>query len=570
MGKFSSKSSHFIFSAFCIVLLGTICYYSTIWTPFIWDDQYLVAENAQIKDLNNWPEILTSTIGSEDVEHSYYRPFQMFSYMIDHLFWGNNPVGYHITNILLHCLVAICLLELVWILSLNRWAAFCVPLLFVTHPIHTEAITYISGRADPLAAVAMLMSIGTYIFADKKRPGFQKGFNLLLSVIFFCFALLSKEHALCVPMILILYHISFKTKIRWGALSPLIILSIGYITVRLMGVIIPALELDNPSDTSLMQRVPGAFVAVFSYIRLLIIPINLHMGYGQKTFEFGDSQFIAGASVCIFMMILFFKQRRDYPLMSFAIGWFLVGLLPFLNLIPVNAYMAEHWLYFPSVGYFILLGMFFGYLYRRMRKKWIVEIFFIALLVTQMTLTIRQNQVWKDPIKLYNRILMHNPSYARAHYNLANSLLKDKNDVLGAIEHYQKAVKINPNYADAYNNLGTLYQSENDVARANLYYMKALKVDPMHLDANNNVGAILVEQQQYAEALIYFSRVLQNDENYAKTHNNLGILYARQRKFEKAIEHLTKALELDPTMEDAKRNIEDVQKFIERREKIRR
>lgn len=565
MGKFASRSSHFLFCVFCIILLSTICYYTTVWTPFIWDDQHLILNNPQIQNINNLPSIFVSTISTESSSHAFYRPIQMLTYMMDYIFWGSNSVGFHITNIVLHSLVAICLLELVWILSLNRWAAFCAPLLFVTHPIHTEAVTYISGRADPLAATFMLMSIGTYIYAYKKNSTVRSTLNLTISIIFFVLALMSKEHALIVPFILIIYHVAYKSKIRWRSLFPFFVLMIAYIVIRIMGIFIPALELNNPTDASLMSRIPGAFVAVFSYIRLLIIPVNLHMEYGQKVFAIGDSQFIAGLSICALMIILFFKQRRDYPLMSFAIGWFLVGLIPVLNLLPVSAYMAEHWLYFPSMGYFILIGMFFGYLYSKAKKKWIVEIFFIALLATQITLTIRQNQVWKDPIKFYNRIILHNPSYARAHFNLANALAREGNNAEEAIEHYQIAIQMDAKNADAYNNLGTLYQHEGDLAKAYSSYMRALQADPQHLDANNNIGGILLDQRQYEEALIYFNRVIKSDPNFAKAHNNLGILYAQQRKFELAVTHFKQALIINPDFDEARNNLQDVMKFLRKR-----
>lgn len=558
----TAKSSHFIFAVICIVSVSAICYFSTLSAPFLWDDQYLVVNNPQIKDPARSEELFTSTIGQDTIQHSYYRPLQMLSYMLDHLFWQNEPLGYHLTNIFLHALAGICLMEFLWILSLSRWTALYAALLFVSHPVHTEAVSYISGRADPLVAVFTFLTIGTYIYSCKKNSPIKSSIHVLFGLTFFVMALLSKEQAVIIPFLLVLYHVAYKSRIRWAAIIPFFLITAGYAAVRILGLFFTAVQLDASSGTGLMERVPGVFVALFSYIRLLILPVNLHMGYGQQTFEFGDSQVSAGFSIFILMVILFFKQRRDYPLMSFAIGWFLLGLIPVSNLIPVNAYMAEHWLYLPSVGYFILFGMFFGFLYKRIRGKWFIELLFAVFLVFQIILTVQQNQVWKDPVSLYSRVLMHNPSYAKAHYNLANTLVS-RGELDQAILHYQAAIQASPRYADAQNNMGVAYQKKGDLLHAYRCYLNAVEINPHHFDANNNIGNILTQQNRYEEAVIYFQKVLNVNPNYAGAYNNLGILYARQGQYKKAVEHINRALAIDPHFQEALDNLKEVSQYIE-------
>jgi len=557
----AAKSAHFIFASVCIAIVAAVCYFSSLSAPFIWDDHYLVVNNPQIKNPAQSNELFTSTIGQDTVQHSFYRPLQMLSYMLDHLFWQDEPLGFHLTNIFLHALAGICLMEFIWVLSLNRWTALYTSLLFISHPVHTEAVAYISGRADPLVAIFIFLTVGTYIYSCKKNSPIKSSLHVVLGLTFYIFALLSKEQAVIVPFLLILYHIAYKSKIRWAAIIPFMLITGGYAAVRILGLFFTAVQLDNPTGTTLMERVPGAFVALFGYIRLLLLPVNLHMGYGHQTFEFGDSQVFAGFSVFFLLVILFFKQRRDYPLMSFAIGWFLLGLIPVSNLIPVNAYMAEHWLYLPSVGYFILFGMFFGFLYRRISQKWFIELLFAIFLIFQIILTVKQNEVWKDPVALYSRIILHNPSFSKAHYNLANTYMA-RGDLDKAIIHFESAVQSNPRYADAHNNLGIVYQKKGDLLRAYRCYLNAVEINPHHFDANNNIGNILTQQQRYDEAMIYFRKVLNVNPNYAGAYNNLGILYARQGDYKKAVEHLKRALAIDPNFQEALDNLKEVSQYL--------
>ncbi|MBZ0166669.1 MAG: hypothetical protein K8I00_07655, partial [Candidatus Omnitrophica bacterium] len=144
MRLISGKTSHFVFSTLCIIIVVTACYYSSLSAPFIWQDQSLVVNNEQIRNLDKWDELLTTTIQMDTVSQSFYRPLQMLTYMADHFLWRDEPFGYHLTNLILHCLAGVCLLELLWVLTLNRWTAFFGTLLFVSHPIHTEAVAYVS------------------------------------------------------------------------------------------------------------------------------------------------------------------------------------------------------------------------------------------------------------------------------------------------------------------------------------------------------------------------------------------------------------------------------------------
>lgn len=554
----SGKISHFIFSTLCIAIVVTACYYSSLSAPFVWQDQTLIVNNEQIKNLDKWDQLLTTTIQMDTVSESIYRPLQMLTYMGDHYLWRDEPFGYHLTNLILHCLAGICLLELLWVLTLNRWTAFFAALLFVSHPIHTEAVAYVSGRADPLAAIFTFMTVGNYIYSCKKKNAFKSSLYAFVGLFYFAVALLAKEHTIVIPLLLVLYHIAYKSKIRWAAIIPYLLVAVAYVTVRVLGIFFSPIQLDSAAGMSLPERVPGFFVALFSYVRLLILPINLQASYGQETFDFGDAQSVAGLSIFVLMLILFLKQRRDYPLMSFAIGWFLLALLPVSNLIPVNSYMAEHWLYIPSVGYFMLFGMFFGFIYRRMRQKWFVEIMFGILLIFQIVLTVQQNRVWQDPVSLYTRMLNHNPSMAKGHVNLGNAYLKD-GDLEKATMHFRSAIKINKHYAEAHNQLGEVYKQKGEFGKAYMCFLDAVESQPEHLAANTNIAAILAQQGRGEEAKISLEKVLTLDPAYLPALLESGRLHQELGQRAQAAEYYRRVLLIQPDHPSAQQSLKELE-----------
>ena len=148
-----------------IVLIGLAVYSNSLKGQFLWDDEGLIQYNPHIKNWGYLSKIFISNLraGAGD-STNFYRPVQVFTYLIDYSLWKLNVIGYHMTNVLLHILVALSIYWLIQILFGDRILSLLTALFFVVHPIHTEAITYISGRADPLAALFILLC---FIFYKK-------------------------------------------------------------------------------------------------------------------------------------------------------------------------------------------------------------------------------------------------------------------------------------------------------------------------------------------------------------------------------------------------------------------
>jgi tetratricopeptide (TPR) repeat protein len=517
---FTTKNRIHLIAVASIVILGFVVYANSLGGEFIWDDDFLVRQNQCIRSWNSIP-----TIFAHGASASFYRPVQTISYMMDYSLWELNPMGYHITNTLVHILAALCIYCLINMLFSNGILSLLTSVLFVIHPIHTEAVTYISGRADSLATLFMLLCFIFYL----KRPGNTKTSILMGSA--FVLALLSKETALVLPVLLSVHSLAFKEKPYVKKLLSLLGIALIYILMRttfLKGL----LPCTLPYSSTLFQRVPGFFVAITNYLRLIVLPLNLHMCYGSKLFEFSNPKAILG--ITMFLSSLIYALTRRDKLISFSLLWFFVTLLPVSNIYRINAYMAEHWLYLPSIGLFLILAKLL------ILCKANIRVFPAALMVVSYSyLTIKQNNYWREPVTFYSRTLKYAPEDPRLYCQLALSYIRDgRNEE--AIELYKKAMEVNPRYVISYYNLGNRYCAMGEFEEAIKLYEKAILLDPNYAEAYNNLGNAHKAMGRTDKAMIAYKKTIGIDPDNGSAHYNLAILYYNRGDFALAIEYCDK------------------------------
>jgi len=530
-----------------LVILGSAVYSNSLNGKFVWDDHYLVKDNAYIRSFSKIPQLFVTDVkASEGDTYKFYRPLQMLTYSLDYFLWKLDVRGYHLTNILLHILVGLNIYWLISILWNDEILSLLVSALFLVNPLHTEAVSYISGRSDSLSALFILLSLIFYIKALN-----SKNLYLFLIMLFsYVFALLSRENSLVLPAILLVYHYIFRRKINVRNFTAVLGISVAYIIFRLtsLSYLSPHLH----SNTSLLQRIPGFFVALSNYMRLLLLPFNLHMDYSNKVFSFSNPKAIVGTIMLVVLLFYCFRKINKDRLVSFAILWFLVTLLPQSNLYPLNAYMAEHWLYLPSIAFFIILARYLSPIYRN--YKTLGMIFIVGLLVFYSYLTIRQNNYWRDPILLNKITIKYAPDSHRA-YNDLGCVYDALNMKDQAIASYKKALEINPNSAGVYYNLGNTYASLNKIDQAIASYKKALEINPNYPQAYCNLGNAYTSLNRKKEALASYEKALEISPDYAVAYNNIGNLYLSIDNLDKAIDLYKKAINIDPENPEAYNNL---------------
>ncbi len=491
-----------------ILAVGFLAYFPSLGGSFVWDDEAIFQENQMVRSWANAPKIFTQEIsaGFETRQRSnFYRPIQKLTYFFDYSIWKSNPLGYHLTSVLLHVLAALCLFRFVQILLKDSAVALWSALLFVAHPVHTEAVAYVSGRADLLAAMFMLLGLIFYL----------KNKNLWVAV-FFALALLSKEYAMIFPVLVLFIGWFFRKKLSIVKMLPCAVVLGLYFLVRWQVTGFAPVEL--PVETTFWQRLPGFFAGVWESVRVLVWPLGLHMEYGFRIFEWTDARVMAGAGIVVAAIGAIFADQIRARTWSGGLLWFFLALLPQSNLFPLNAWFAEHWLYVPSMGIFILAAKYL--------LKW--KPVLIGLVSVLTLLTFRQCGYWNNPETFYLKTIQHNPDSARL-----------------------------------YNNLGNLYMRQGDLEKAVLQFTKGIAMSPGSATIYHNLGHAYEKMAHYADAESVFKKALELDPGYTEIHQDLGLVYARwgtefcqQGRYREGIELFEKSITLDPNLKGVRENLE--------------
>jgi tetratricopeptide (TPR) repeat protein len=516
---------------------------------FIWDDEGLIKDNIYIKSFSHLPAVFSRNIEAGiEGNSAFYRPLSIFSFMVDYSLWKLNPLGYHFVNTLLHVLVGLCLYWLVNVLFKDRLSSFLTAIIFLLHPVHTETVFYISDRPDLLAVFFMLLCFIFYLKHLEQRKVRTYIFTVLTTV----FALLSKESGVLIPLILLLYHFSFKKKLKYGAYFS--VAGITFLYVLLKITLLKSSLTQGEWIFSIFSRVPGFFVAITSYFRLLLLPFNLHMEYGQKIFPWIHPKAILGMVISVGLLTYAFKKRKEKKLVFFSILWFFLALLPVSNIYPLAFYMAEHWLYLPSIGVFLILGRVISRLYRIDKYRKGVVAVTACLLVFYAVLTVKQADYWKEPIAFYKRTLKYAPNSARVYNNLGLAY-KEKGENENAIAAYSKAIDLDSKDVYAYNNLGVIYADMGKKWEAENLYERAVELEPQFVEAYNNLGALYKDNGREKEALRLLKRAIEINPEFEGAYVNLGIMLRKMGRYGEAIALYKKAIGINPVYAKAYYNL---------------
>ncbi|HPM42535.1 MAG TPA: tetratricopeptide repeat protein, partial [Candidatus Omnitrophota bacterium] len=398
-------------------------------------------------------------------------------------------------------------------------------------------------------------------------------------------SLFVKENAIIFPGLVILYHLAFRKKPKIIPLLSIILITVIYLIFRAS---LSKTGTAGMSATTILQRVPGFLVALSIYMRILPLPFDLYMGRENAIFVFNHPQVIIGGVIFIALAATAILCWKRYKIVFFAIGWFFICIAPVSNLYPIAFYMADHYLYLPSIGFFLLVGRGFRILYGKESFKFISIIGVTALTIYFSYLTVIQNYYWKDPVFFYRRTLAYAPYSARMYSNLAKEYGLDKN-VDKAIELYKTAVKVDPTHTVAWYNLGVSYFKLGKYDEAIEYCKKAAETDPKYAHSYNIIGASYLTMGKLDDAIEYFKKalavypnhvdtmlnlstayykkgakeesanmlksIIEKNPGYPTAYSNLGFIYAEKGNYEEAMELYKKAIELDPKYIDAYNNM---------------
>lgn len=509
-----------------LIVFGFVARWPALLGELIWDDKLLVRGNPMIRS----PLLVLEAFRHYLFPDSYsghYRPVQTVSYIFDDLIWNGEAFGLHLSNILWHVVGGLLLYFLLQRLfsslaeaqrengsdasgrsKIYSFAAFLVALIWTVHPVHSAAVDYISGRADSLAFV--FSAGGWLLFLEAREEGrtvFRNSFYIL-AAFSALLALASRESGLIWLALFLVYLFAFEkrlaTKTKISVLLVCLAIATAYFGLRHL----PASRPENITgpNWSLAMRGELMLGALGDYARLMVAPTNLHV---ERTLlvPVGSLRYLAMGGL-LTLALIGYGLRRPGPAQRLRIlgaAWFILSYLPTSNLFDLNATVAEHWLYLPSVGFLIFLAGVALDLPARFRSS--AAVFSGLLVVTFTALSAHRSSDWVDAETFFRKTFAAGATNSRIGVNLA-VIYAERGEHAKAEAILRKVLQVAPGNSLARNNLALALSQQGKTEEAKALFEGASKVrpgeqraHPTSWDAALHLAKVLSEEKDTAAAL---------------------------------------------------------------------
>lgn len=558
--KISNKYSVYLLAS-AVALTAFLIYIQTLKSGFIWDDIAWLSHPLKLSE-----NPLRHFLGGGGL---YYRPLTYISLGVDFGFHHLDPLGYHVTNIVLHVMASLVVFLTAFYMMnpadmgdpaagsrRQMTGAFIAGMVFAIHPIHTESVAWISARTDILCTLLFLLAFLAFMIYERD----QRLQALLLSAVFFLFSLFSKESAvsfmIIVPAYCLLRHMPAKRVLVSFAVIASVL--IAYFTLRNAGIF--HMMLTPPGDKAaffspsitLANFIPLMSGALGYYVEKLVVPFHLNLMPDIPT---RPVYFLISVLPFVFGALMYFSGLRTE---TFLIAWVIATLSPsvFILFSQVAVPLGERYLYLPSVGFSILAGILFV----KIKDRRVASLLFISFFIVLSLATIYRLRDWRDDASLWEKTVKDSPGSIGAHANYGRALLerkemeKGKNELLIAL----KQTNITSDQAsNIYEMLGTAEMNEANFQKAESYFMSALQTNPRNAAGYNNFGYLCLNKAESAAteeeskeligtAIKSLKKALEINSNFIQPRFNLGLCYLKAKDYEEAKKYFRSVIESDP------------------------
>jgi hypothetical protein len=543
-----------------IIVLIALClaaYCRTVDVPFIFDDFAYIKDNPFIRDVGNYfdkqkaletfaanPYVMKDTLNS-----FLTRPLSYLSFSLNYYCHGVTVAGYHIISVSIHTLNVIAVYVLVIVTArlycennLNnieepppryiRKVAFLTASLFAVHPLMTNSVTYIIQRMNSLVALFYLGSILLYAHYCARPDTSNKNVLYCISLVLCSAAMLTKESAFTLPLMLVLYDAVFC---RGLPIQRMKRLALYFLTMAIVpfnviglrnveatqagGVLSNSLNVINFTHVSSWEYLLTQFRAVAFYLKLLLVPLGLSLEH-----DFRVSHSLADVDVLLSLLLhlalvsygtfLLWGSRvgNKYSLVDvlagFGIIWFYLALLVESSIIPLDIMAVEYRTYLPSLGIFLFavcsLMKIIDKVSVNRNSQRRAYIFWIPVLCMLMYLTVTRNEVWRKPEELWKQTIYLYPKLARPYANLADCYIR-KGELAHAIQVYKTSVQEIPYDPVLYYELGNVYMLAKDYESAITELFQAIILKPDMKKAYVSLAKAYVYSGRHAQAIETFN-----------------------------------------------------------------
>lgn len=564
-----------------LFLLALLVYLPSLRNGFVYDDWAVIVQNKHLRTAWQWRNLVSRNYFEVAGELSY-RPLVTLSYRLDSLLWGVRPAGFHLTNALLHALVVAAFLSLLLACRWQTSAAGAAAVLFAVHPAATEAVNAIGFREDLLAALFVLLACRLALSGLSCAGRRRAGAELALALLAYALALLAKESALALPLLVGLLIIApgagaadaaapRPLSRSAGLLASLAVVTAAYLVLRFGILVNPAESARGLTHLGWLQRL---FMTsrIFAYeLKLLLLPAPLSVDYvvaAQAGAPPGIGAWLLGvATLPLLAASLLACWRLRGRAVGLALGWLLLSWLPVSNAYPLAHPLAERYLYLPLLGGCMLGGQGWAALWRRRspavtpragaKRSWSAASAppALALLVPLCLalLTVQRTYAWRRAETLWAPVVARFPASFLGYQNLGAAWQRrgawDK-----ALLSYGRSLAAKPSYAAARHNLATVLLQRGAWQAARREYRRLLEEHPSHTRSIANLGIAHYALGEYELAEEALRRALALLPGYAEARNNLGLVLAARGRRDKAHAAYAEALLRKPGLQGAREN----------------
>jgi len=518
-----------------LLILAVILTYQPVWyAGFSWDDDKHVTSNPYVIGPLGVQEIWTSSV---------WRPFPLVitAFWMEHALWGLTPLPYHLVNVTEQAACSV----LLWRVykSLQIPGAWLGAALWTLHPLQVESVAWISEMKNTQSCLFYLLTVLFFVRCLKEKGlGRQTSvdWNYGASLIFAALAMASKSSTLVLPLVLGLCAWWMEGRLHRRQLIRLVPFFLLSALACALTVVRPPPALNQIVDPqwtrSWPERIATAGDVIWFYLGKLLWPHPLMAVYPRWEINAGSwISYLPLLAVVIGLFILWrYRESWSRPCF-FAAIYFIVALSPFLGLLDQSfwllSFVEDHLQYLASMGPLALAAAGIVRLAEIVipKKPRLQAGLCAGLLVILGLLSWQRAWVYEGQETLWTDELAKNPDCWVGHNNLGDMLLaKGKMDEAEA--HYQKAVELNPKFAQAHYNLGYVRLQKSQFSEAITDFQEALKLSPNYAKAHNNLGIAFVQVGQPDKALVEFQTALQIIPDYPDAQKNLAIMQALARR----------------------------------------
>ena len=564
----------------------------------VYDDEQYITKNVYVQSGLS-AESISKAFSSDLAKYSgHWHPLTWLSLMLDHSLFGLNPAGYHLVNLLFHVLNTVLLFLVLRRMTKATWPCAFVAALFAIHPLHVESVAWVVERKDVLSTFFWMLTMGAYSYYVEQKTVQRYAFVVL----FFILGLMSKPMLVTLPFVLLLLdfwplqrfteaipapripaaeirpEISGKKKknrkkeaekaamavkavevtkpavpeFKWSLIYPLLLEKVPLFVLAVLSSIVTYLAAHSSGTAASLDdltpavRIGNALVSYVVYIGKMIVPVNLAVLYPHP----GNVvvwQVIGSVILLITATSFVICQAKKLPYLATGWFWYLGTLLPVIGIIQVGIQsMADRYTYISLIGLFIIIAWGIPELLKnwKHRQEILAALSVLSLLVFSV-ITWNQAGYWKNSITLFDHVLnvtgnnwLINNNRGLAYKNLG--------DYPQAIKDFDEAIRIKPEYAEAYYNRGLAHKALGNAGQAIADYSRAIRIKPNMAEAYNNRGNAYGESGDCNLALMDFNAALEIRPSYADAYMNRGNAYICLGNYQQAIDDYGRAIEQKP------------------------